>query len=386
MTLPRSLICTLALFAAACFDFTEPDEVGEPGERPGMPRTVDEPTVDEPAVDELAAPGAQDGEPALPLAPAVTPACLAPYPDDMRAVRRVRQVAEASVHELVTCGGAQMSVVNSMVARVLLSNPQFFDAETIDTLKSVLGLDELAFDRTPAGKWRMEINDGSAFDLQFFLPGGAQAETSDVFDLEAYLKGAQVETSLSFDEMLADLDRQNTYVVRWDAYGELADLMFPDGRPAVREFTVRLSLLDFVDLYFGTSDAESFGPFGNLVDLEIDSHVDLVDRRNSVDVAYTFASARQPLARLYASQAVPFELHALAATDGRVTLQGAAADLSVEGRGSLSGVLIYAVDGIAVDDVRVVDDFGEGAAYPEASYWCPADWTTSPYAAPDVME
>ena len=150
--------------------------------------------------------------------------------------------------------------------------------------------------------------------------------------------------------------------------------------------TVRLSLLDFAELYLGNSDADDFGPFGKLVNLEIDSDVQLTDRRDGVDVVYAFASERQPLSHLHDTQAVPFELHSLVATDGQVTLQGAAANLTVEGAGSLSGVLVYAVDGIAVDDMRVVDDFGEGAGYPEASYWCPADWADSPYAAPDVME
>ena len=186
--------------------------------------------------------------------------------------------------------------------------------------------------------------------------------------------------------MLEDLSDKNTYRVTWADYGPLADLMFPDGRPELRAFTVRLSVLDFIDLYLGQSEAEDFGPFGRLVALEVDSKVDLVDTREGVEVTYSFASQRAPLSRLHDSQAVAFDLHSLVATDGRVTLQGAAANLTVEGIGSLSGALVYAVDGIAVDDMRVVDDFGEGAGYPEASYWCPEDWAGSPYADPDVTE
>ena len=373
--LSRLLIGAVALSCTACIDFTDEsdDRAVERGAQPGGPRSIDD-RIDP-------APPAEPEARALPA-----PRCLDDHPDDLRVVRRIRQIAEASVHELVTCGGAQLSAINSMVARVFLSNPQFFDAETIDTLKSALGLQDLAFEHSVDGVWRMPINARSAFDMHFFLPGAEQREAGDVFDLETYLVGAQVETSLSFDEMLADPALENLYLVTWDDYGPLADLMFPEGRPEQRHFTVRLSLLDFVALYLGDSEAEDFGPFGNLVDLEIDSKVDLIDAREGVEVTYAFASDRQPLSHLHDTQAVPFALHSLVATDGRVTLQGAAANLTVEGVGSLSGVLIYAVDGIAVDDFRVVDDFGEGAGYPEASDWCPEDWADSPYADPDVME
>ena len=87
-------------------------------------------------------------------------------------------------------------------------------------------------------------------------PGAAQAETGDVFDLEAYLVGAQVETSLSFDEMLLNPDLENQYVVTWADYGPLADVMFPDGRPERRVVTISLSLLDLAGLYLGGSEAE----------------------------------------------------------------------------------------------------------------------------------
>lgn len=370
-SLRNLLIGALTLSATACIDFSDSDESSDAPLRPAPARPVDHDAPPTPATADR---------------PAVTPACLTEHPDDMRAIRRVRQIAEVSVHELVTCGGAQLDAINSMVARVLLSNPQFFDAETIETLKSALGMQDLAFEQAPDGEWRMRINADSAFDMHFFLPGAAQPETGDVFDLETYLVGAQVETSLSFDDMLENPSLKNVYAVTWDDYGPLADVMFPDGRPAQRRLTLRLSLIDFALIYLGEADADDFGPFGKLVNLEVDSIVSLIDRREGVDVRYTFASDRQPLSHLHDTQAVPFALHSLVATDGRITLQGTVANLTVEGRGSLSGILIYAVDGIAVDDVQVVDDFGEGAGYPEPSYWCPEDWAESPYAAPDIME
>jgi hypothetical protein len=364
-------LCLLPL--TACFDQSDPlsppprRQVEVPQYEP-EDRAWEEPD-ETPPVEE---------EPARPSFESLT--CLPS--EEQRAIGRIRQVAEASVHELVTCGGAQLNLINGMVARILFSNPEFFDADTIEDLKALMGLSDVPFERLADGRWRMPINDQSAFDMAFFLPEAQTPATADVLDLEAYLTGARITTSLSFDEMMDNPTAVNEYMLTWTGYGPLGHLMFPEGeRPDPQIAIIHASLWDFANLLLDLGEpVADFGPFARLVDLEVHSDVKLIDRRDGIDVAYTFDAPRAPLHVFHDRQSVAFELHGLAATDGRVTLQGAAADLTVLGRGTLAGVLIYAVDGISVDDVRVVDDFGNGAGYPEASYWCPDDWATAPYS------
>lgn len=330
-----------------------------------------------------------EAEPEPPAPPAATQAltCLADHPADVRAIQRVRQVAEASVHELVTCGGAQLQISTSFVARVLLSNPQFFDPETLATLDDFLGFSDLPFEHQPDGQWRMALNADSTFDLRFMLPGSDVVETANVFDLAAYLEGAEVDSALTFDEMLEDFEAENIWRITWTGYGPLADVMFPEGRPDAQQFVVRASLYDLALLVLGeTDDLPDFGPFENLPDLELDSLVHLVDARDGVTVAYDFGGTRQSLGHFHTEGQVAFELRSLVAEGEGVVLQGEAADLRVLERGTVAGPLVYAVDGVAVDGVRVVDDFGDGSGYPEASYWCPEDWSDAPWSAPTVTD
>lgn len=348
----RVLISCALIFTAGCFD--EGDTFVNEGPSPA---------------EEVAA------------APALALTCLRETPDEARAIQRVRQAAEASVHELVTCGGAQLQISGSFVARVLLSNPQFFDPETLETLDEFLGFSDMPFEHAEDGRWRMPINADSSFDLRFMLPGSDVTETADVFDLGSYLTDAEVETSLSFEEMIDDFNAKNEYRIRWAGYGPLADVMFPDGRPEEQVFIVKASLIDLAYLALGvTADLPDFGPFENLPDLEIESNVDLLDTRDGAQVTYTFSGRRQSLGHFHTEAQVAFELRSLVAEGEGIVLQGEAADLRVLGRGSLAGTLVYAVDGVSVDGIRVVDDFGDGAGYPEESYWCPESWKDAPYA------
>lgn len=353
------------LLATGCFDAGEPLT-----EAPPTGGTVAEPEL---------APAPADAAPFVSAARALH--CLADHPEQVRAIQRVRQIAEASVHELVTCGGAQLQVSAGFVARVLLSNPQFFDPETLETLDGVLGFADLPFERRADGSWRMPLNPGSTFDLRFLRPGSQAVVTADVFDLASYLTDAQVETSLSFEEMLEDIEAPNTYQITWAGDGPLAAVLFPDGPPAERRFVVEASLLDLAMLALGyTADLPDFGPFERLPDLELESAVDLKDARDGVNIGYAFTGERQSLGHFHTAGQVAFELHTLVAEGDGVVLQGEAADLRVLGRGALAGPLVYAVDGVAIDGVRVVDDFGDGGGYPEASYWCPADWAEAPWS------
>lgn len=362
------VVCTL-IFVAGCFDDGGSDDHVFVNESPAPERPAPEAAT----------------PPAISAAKALT--CLSDKPDEVRAIQRVRQVAEASVHELVTCGGAQLQISASFVARVLLSNPQFFDEETLDTLSGLLGFSDIPFEHTEDGRWRMPLNGDSSFDLRFMLPGSDVTETANVFDLGSYLTDAKVETSLSFEEMLNNFDAKNEYRISWVDYGPLADVMFPDGRPEEQVFVVEASLTDLAYLAFGiTENLPDFGPFESLPDLEIESNVDLLDSRDNVKVTYSFGGQRQSLGHFHTKDQVAFELRSLAAEGEGIVLQGEAADLRVLGRGSLAGPLVYAVDGVSVDGIRVVDDFGSGMGYPEASYWCPDDWKESPHAEADLTE
>ena len=298
--------------------------------------------------------------------------------DRWRLVRWVHQAAEDSVHELVTCGQAQMATVGSMVAIVLFSNREFFDEATVDELEDLFSfvglLGASPFMHQADGRHVMPINERSTFEVAFYAPGAeAEAEVlrDSVFDLESYVQGARVQTSLSWQEMKNDYTRRNVYRVTWETPGPLARVMFPEGVPAEGTFEVALSLWDFAYLLGFHAVKPDFGPFAHLSSLVMDSNVSLHDDRVGVTVDYVFGGERGVLTDLLSAGQLGFALRSLRATDGQVTLAGDAADLRYLSLGTLAGRLVYRVPG---DDLHVVDDFGEGAGYPETGFYCPADW------------
>ena len=304
------------------------------------------------------------------------PACM-PDAEEWRAVRRLHNVAEASVHELVTCGGAQLSTISSMILLVLLSNPEFFDPSTLEEVRGLAGLaglvTDVPFEHAEDGQWTMPINERSTFSVRFLAPEAAEdapALTENVFDLESYLEGAHIRSTLSWAEMKADLDAQNIYTLTWERPGPLAALLFPEGVPASGQVEIRLSIMEFLTL-FGFSDAHpDFGPFAHLTRLGMDSSVHLVDEREGITVDYTFAGERGTLGDLGGAGRLGFELEGLTATDGGLTLVGEAGDLAYLRRGTLAGELVYHLEGGSTD-LRVVDDFGAGASYPNVTFECP---------------
>ena len=315
-----------------------------------------------------------DGLSCVPLDPAVR-----------RRVTTLYERTDTSVHELVTCGGLQYQLAASFIVIVLASNTAFFNPQVLEDMGPILGLlgvrTESPLDQQEDGSWRMTLpgaSEGSAFDIQFYEPGGEKPTAAAVFDMETYLVNAQVQSSLSWAEMMEDLSAKSHYTITYDAPGPLSHLL-NDGAPLPEgQFELDLSFWDFAALVLpqagsgngpGGQEEPNFGPFESLVQAEMASHLRFVDQLRDVFVTYRAESDRDTVAEVAGTQRIGFGLTGLEATNGVHTLVGTTDDFHYVKAG-LAGFIDYQIRGpeVAVD-VRA--DFGEGARYPRASWRCP---------------
>lgn len=301
------------------------------------------------------------------------PVRCVPSAADARRMTGLLAATDTSVHEIVVCGGAQMRLVESLLPLIFTSNARFFSGETL----AALGLDRTAdadrvgdFRAVPGGAWRVQMGTGdeSHYDVVFHRAGTEDALRTSVFDLESYLEGARVETSMSFQEMMDAPERPNTYTLTWKRLGPLADVLFPAGAPWARRVVLSLSLDDLILMYFG-GEARGLGPFHNLADLAVDARAQVLDVRGRATVRYLALAERVRLGDLLSNGRIGFRFTELSATEGRTTLTGEAGAVTYV-EGGLAGVLRMTLrnsSGTAV----AIGDFAEGNAYPEWTWACP---------------
>ncbi|MDH3655922.1 MAG: hypothetical protein OEN21_16790 [Myxococcales bacterium] len=284
---------------------------------------------------------------------------------------------ENSIHELITCGQVQVRLAQSMLAIVLASNEELFRGDAFETISGyadMLGLDlQTPFEPAEDGRWTMPIagaDPSSRFWVQFFRPGSDAPILDDPFRLDSYLKGVYVDTELTLDQMLDDLDRRNTFSFTWEQEGPLVDLL-NGGKPLAQLFTIEVSILDIASLVWPFVDSEGadFGPLLSLVDAEMISCVELKDTRNNTIVEYQADGRRDSISEIAGQGQVGFDLDAIQATDGRYTLLGDASDLRYVGVKSLAGEIRYEAAGLDLS-LRITSDFGSGQPWPVTSWDC----------------
>ena len=293
-------------------------------------------------------------------------------------VRRLYEDTEWSIHELITCGQVQVRLAKSLLAIVLASNEEIFRRDTFERVSEyadTFGLDlEAPFDRAEDGRWTMPIPSaslGSRFWVRFFEPDSGEPILADPFDLDSYLTGVRVETTLTLDEMLDDLWARNAFFFFWETEGPLVELL-NYGEPVTNPFVVNVSIVDIASLvYPSLSDEEAdFGPLASLVDAEMISCVDLSDDRGGSHIEYRADGRRDTVGEIAGAGSVSFDIDRIIATDGTHDLVGDARNLRFLGVKNLAGEIRYDLSGPDVD-LDVVSDFGDGNAWPITRWMCP---------------
>lgn len=351
--MPSRLTCllTLVLSTIGCFG----DSHSHPSNSPPTPGTsLQTPSDPPPSLDECA-------------------------PDDQAwdDVTRLYTDTENSIHELITCGQVQVRLTQSMLAIVLASNENLFRGDTFERVAmyaATFGLDlRSPFEPAEDGRWSMPIagtDPGSRFWVQFFRPGSEEPILDDPFRLDSYLRGVYVETEITLDEMLSDLQRRNVFTFTWWEEGPLVDLL-NDGEPLEHLFTVEVSISDIAALVYpslATPGAE-YGPLVSLVDAEMISCVELSDTRGRASVEYRADGRRATISAVAGDGQVAFDVNEIQATDGTYTMLGDAASLRFLDVKSLAGEIFYRITGpdLALD---VTSDFGGGNAWPITEWAC----------------
>jgi len=260
---------------------------------------------------------------------------------------------------------------------VLASNEDLFRGDTFERVAQYaasFGLDlESPFEQAENGRWSMPIDGAdptSRFWVQFFRPGSEEPILDDPFRLDSYLQGVHVETELTLDEMLDDIERRNTFWFFWQEEGPLIDLL-NDGEPLARIFKVEVSIADIAALvypFFDNSGAE-YGPLVSLVDAEMISCVELRDTRDRTVVEYRADGRRDTIAAIAGDGKVAFDVDAIDATDGTYTMHGDATDLRFLDVKSLAGEIFYEITGPDLS-IEVVSDFGSGNPWPVTRWAC----------------
>ncbi|MGB5810702.1 MAG: hypothetical protein WBG86_09245, partial [Polyangiales bacterium] len=142
------------------------------------------------------------------------------------------------------------------------------------------------------------------------------------------------------------------------------------GKAIPGAFSVSASLEDIASLVSPTFDSEGadFGALTSLVDAEMISCVDLIDRRARAEVQYRADGRRDTIGNIAGGGDIGFDIDEIHATDGDLELLGEASELRYLGIKALAGEIVYRVSG--VDDLTITSDFGGGSAWPVTSFAC----------------
>jgi hypothetical protein len=281
-------------------------------------------------------------------------------------VQSIYDDTEASVHELITCGGLQIRIASDIVIMLLASNEDLFKQEERALIS---GITSNPFSQANDGVWTMPITSSSdsSFDLSFYDPATGDRIAEDVFDLDSFLVGVHIQTDLGLAEMAQHPSDKHAFRFTWDADGPLAHLM-NDGEPLPDGFELQLSLTDFL-----SASPADFGPFASVFEIEADSVVHYVDSSGTTDVSYHVRTLRDSLASIAQSASLDFEVESIQSRDRELLLSGNSDDLRIVRIGELAGRIEYSLSGkvdsrsVAID---VESDFGSGEAYPTTKWSC----------------
>jgi hypothetical protein len=269
---------------------------------------------------------------------------------------------ESKVHELIKCGGMQTSMSRNFLVVIVASNRDLFDeqayAELVDFAHDY-GVDlEVPFNHEADGSWTVPINavTNSVFTVRIYDSGGLSMIQQDPFLMESYLTGVTATSSLTIDEMKADLFARNTITFSWADLAPLAHEL-NGGQPIPNPFTISVSFADLAEYLWGTDLAKGdpdLGPLDSVLDMKVDSEVVLSDSIGSTHVEYDVAGLRGTL-REVSANGVAFDVKHILATNGEYSQEGSATDLRyAAGPGTLVGRFDYRIHGpegdLAVSD------------------------------------
>ena len=304
---------------------------------------------------------------------------------EQQALSQIYGHVDDSLHEMVACGGAQVSVASNFLAGLVASNEGLFrhqdDYDALERAANSVRIQlRVPFRHGTNGGWSVPMDTtspDSVFEFEVYEPAplslgeGGDTITVDPFVIESYLRGVRVESSLDMDEMLARVSTRTTLTFHWEEEGHLAHLL-NRGRPIPNPFDIEFSLIDLVGLSWGFTDVEelSMGPLASLMEVQMESSGVFEDERENVVVSYAFAAPRMSLNETSRSRTVDFDLSELHATDGTFTLRGLSDTIEyVDSGNRLSGQVVFAVEGTE-RAVQVTADFGDGSAYSSAHWEC----------------
>jgi hypothetical protein len=281
-------------------------------------------------------------------------------------------LTEASVHELITCGGIQMQVAMSMKLMILTSNEELISASAradLRTMASAVGLTvDNPFQQAEDGAWTMDTGRaGSTFSLAFTDPDSGARVFANPFALESYLLGVTATSSRTWSEMKADPTARTRFTYDWTETGPLAHLL-ADGGPIPNPIVLELSLVELGGGVLGFSEVD-YGPFASTQNLLVESSIHMVDERGGASIAYDVRGRQSTVRQLVESRSLGFDIDSLVSTTGKLALHGDTHGLAYVGRGTLAGEIHYRATGTETS-VRVISDFGGGMAYPTPRWEC----------------
>jgi len=259
--------------------------------------------------------------------------------------------ADYSIHELIACGGAQVALARTLFVAVFAGNEEVFDydPETLEQVRTQLGAfqsaGQLPFENIGQGKWRMKNTAGTsagvAFDVLIHEPAGAIV-TDNPFMLESYLQGVTVTYAMTFEQMKAAPTSPNTYTIKWQKLGPLGSMLAGARGEVPNPIVLHISAMDFLATVDGNGSAALFGPFANLLDVGLSSHVDLVQKRPGGEVRYDMQAPREALRTAALNSVVAFQVVGLNVANGSRSLHSVGSGkLGAQGYG-LVGTLTLA--------------------------------------------
>lgn len=280
---------------------------------------------------------------------------------------------DSSIHELVTCGGAQRSLVAPMGMRVLLGADGLFEPEALGDLTETLSYltsaqADFSFD---AGVWKLPMGTrlGGQFEVRFLDPLTEDLVTDNVFELDSYVRGATAASSRTWEEMMndGDYDVVDTFTFTWEEEGPLAHLLDPLTNPIV----VQGRIGELVPLLVGWSGfgEPDLGSFASLYGVTVEGSIPFDDTAYGAAIHYDATIGPAPMRDLMNGGSAAVRIEGMSATYAGWSTRTLRVDLRDVDYG-LAGEIVFALDGPRGQQWQVQFDFGTGRPYPETRWQC----------------
>lgn len=292
-------------------------------------------------------------------------------------MQRLHDDNESKVHELIKCGGVQTAMSRNFIVVLVASNRSLFDEQAyldLVTFARGFGVDlQVPFHREPGGVWSLPINavTDSNFTVTFHDTRTNAIILDDPFVIDSYLTGVTATSSLTIDQMKADLQARSTIRFSYTGLGPHSHEL-NGGQPIPNPFTIRISFADLAKFIWGwdlSNGEPDLGPLESVLNLNVDSYVTLRDAIGETSVEYDVAGIPGTL-RETAANGVSFDVRSIRASRRSYFMDGQATDLRfAAGAGSLVGSFEYRVQGPGGD--LLVTDTYDPAAGMTVTWSCP---------------